>query len=111
VIIPLNGVEAALIDLKQFSADYGSLSTIMTLIYGIWYASKASGAMQIQLQTYLGGTMSQSGFDFINTGGTTVDLITIDKVVTATGTTANINADQLIGTITYDTTTKKATLS
>lgn len=106
-----NGVEAALIDFKQFSADYSSLTSIMALVYGIWYASKASGAMQIQLQTYLGGTMSQSGFDFINTGGTTVDLITIDKVVTATGTTANINADQLIGTITYDTTTKKATLS
>jgi hypothetical protein len=106
-----SGVEAVLIDFKQLATDYPLLTSLTFLLYAIWYGTRASGDIQVQLETYLGGTMSKSGFDFTNTGGTAVDNITIGRNVANVGRTANINADQLVGTITYNPTTKAATLT
>jgi hypothetical protein len=35
----------------------------------VWFSTKQSGNIDIEIKTYSGGTMIQSGFDINNSGG------------------------------------------
>lgn len=65
-----SGYEAALVGMKKFVADFTAAPEVIEVgIYAVWYGQPVTGNFTVQLNTYKGGTMSQSGNDFINTGG------------------------------------------
>jgi hypothetical protein len=109
-----SGVEAVLVDEKQFVADNpGVANVIDTLIAAVWYNNRLTGDTQVQLQTYLGGTMSldQASYNFVNTGGQAVDTITLNKNVTAANKTVNVASYTPVAIVSYDKTTQKATIT
>lgn len=95
------GSEAVLINFSKITTDFPSLTQIITKMAGAWYASILSGNIDIEIKTYLGGTMSKSGYDIINTGGTLVQTVNFSKNIPIRSTTANINDATGIGFITY----------
>lgn len=66
-----SGNECVYIDMEEIKQKYGDvLPKIVTMsIYGTWFAEKANGGAQVQILAYKGGTMSQDGYNFVNTGG------------------------------------------
>ena len=86
-----SGPEAHLIDFKQMVLDFPNLTEITIQLSAFWYWIRVSGNFQITFTTYLGGTMQQSGYDFINIGGTEVQ-----SLLTNVNTSVNWS-DCLIG--------------
>lgn len=105
-------VEAVVIGVKNlYDNEVGVADNITVPLRVGWYGIIGDRSVTVQLLTYLGGTMSQSGTDIINTGGVLVDNQTSTRQVTSgTGQVTVIHSD-LIGTISYDNTTKTAILS
>lgn len=75
-----------------------------------WYRIKGTGDVRISLVTYLGGIMTQQGTNILNVGGTQVDSKSKDVVVTSAPNQVTLLHSDLVGTIVYNKTTKKATL-
>ncbi|MEN2416398.1 DUF5977 domain-containing protein [Flavobacterium mesophilum] len=98
-----NGVESCLVNFSKVIEDYSSLNTIQMRMAGSWYGELGSGNIDVEITTYLGGTMSQSGYDIINTGGTQIQQLTFSKKVPkqGQGLSNNIEAVTNIGYITY----------
>lgn len=107
-----SGVEAVLINFKQFLEDFSTLNNIQVQLAAIWYNQLLSGEVQIELSTYLDGTMIQNTttFDFENQGGNIVNHIIVNKIVSTQGITANIIDATIVGTVNYDKITKQAIL-
>ncbi|PUZ25027.1 hypothetical protein DCC81_11985 [Chitinophaga parva] len=107
-----SGVEAVLMNLKQFVQDnVGVANEIHVRMNAVWYAQHLTGDVQVQLTTYLGGVMSRSGFDFVNTGGTQVDQVTLQANVSAQSTSANILNSTDVAIVKYNKNTKAATIT
>lgn len=109
------GIEAVLVSFNKLITDFGgtiSANIIEFNLNAVWYGAIGTGVVSVSVQTYLGGTMSKSGTNIINTGGTMIDSLTIaDKYVTATNHNANYTTSQRLGSIRYDKTSKAATLT
>lgn len=70
---PSTGIEGVLVGMKKFRDDFsGSPNIIEVALYCVWYSSVSSGDFQLEVATYLGGAMSKSGTNIINTGGVQV---------------------------------------
>ncbi|PWK72914.1 hypothetical protein LX99_04244 [Mucilaginibacter oryzae] len=68
-----SGYEAALIGMKKFVEDFPAApGTIEVGIYAVWYHPPGTGNFTVQLNTYKGGQITQSGNDFVYTGGNAV---------------------------------------
>jgi hypothetical protein len=108
------GVEAVLINFQQLVTDFPSApDTIRLRLHAWWYASRTTGAAQLELQTWLGGTVpSPSGFDFVKSDGVTVDNILLDTNVTCVraGVAPHVNCAQRLGEIIYNKVDKTAIL-
>ncbi len=73
------GSEAVLIGIKEFVTAHSSLPDVVEVgLYAVWYEAPVSGNFTVELVTWKGGTMSLSGTDFINSGGTQVSSNTIN---------------------------------
>ncbi|MNQ80498.1 hypothetical protein D3C85_954830 [compost metagenome] len=98
-----NGVESCLVNFSKITTDYPTLSTIQVRMAGSWYGSVDTGNIDIEVTTYLDGTMVKSGYDMINVGGTQVQQIVFSKRVPIQGTnlSKNIEAVTNLGYITY----------
>ena len=59
------GVESCHIDLTSFAPN----ETIKIDCKAFWHSQKNSGDMSIDVRAYQGGSMTKSGFQFINVGG------------------------------------------
>lgn len=106
-----SGVEAVLINPKQFVIDNpGTATEIQVRLNAVWWSQRLTGDVQVQLTTYLGGTMSKSGFDFVNTGGVLVDSITLGTNVDRLSTSKNIADSTNVAIARYNKTTKTATI-
>jgi hypothetical protein len=106
-----SGVEAVLMNLKQFVLDNtGTPLEIQVRMNAVWWAQRLTGEVQVQLTTYLGGTMSKQGFDFINTGGVLVDQITLTTNVDKQSQSANIANSTDVAIVRYNKNTKAATI-
>lgn len=105
-------VEAVVIGVKNLYDNETGVSNIINIPLRVgWYNAIGDGNVTIELTTYLGGTMSQSGTNIINTGGALVDSQTMVRQVTSgTGQVTNVHSN-LVGTITYNNTTSTAILS
>jgi hypothetical protein len=100
-----SGPEAVIIDFNQLAEDYQQEDFTIRLRLN-WYGQRVSGNVGVQFQSFLGGTMQQSGTDFINVGG----LLVNDAVVyvnCASNTAGNVDGSD-IGTLVYDSTNKTA---
>ena len=105
-----NGVESVLINFPVIINYKGepSRNNIEISLSAFWYAVRNSGNLSIEFKTYLGGTMNQQGFDFVNTGGTLVNSFTIARN-TLTQYQGDIDGD-LLAEIAYNPLTKTALL-
>lgn len=106
-----SGVEAVLMNLKQFVLDsVGIPSEIQVRMNAVWWSQRLSGEVGVQLTTYLGGTMSKVGYDFVNTGGVQVDQVTLSTNVDKQSTSANIVNSKDVAIVRYNTVSKAATI-
>ena len=97
-----SGVETCFVNFSKIATDYPDLNAIQLRMAGAWYSSIGTGNIDVEVTTYMGGTMSKSGYDIINTGGTQVQQITFSKNIPRPPTWVNdINAVTNIGYITY----------
>jgi hypothetical protein len=98
-----NGIESCLVNFGKIMTDYPALNTIQVKMAGSWYTSVGTGNIDIEVTTYLGGTMVKSGYDIINDGGTQVQQINFSKKVPIQGKTLAKNIDSVtnLGYITY----------
>ncbi|WP_295801719.1 hypothetical protein [Mucilaginibacter sp.] len=75
----ITGSENVLVGVNQFIAGHTGLPDVIEVgLYAVWFGQPVSGDFTVTLTTYKGGTMSQSGTDFVNTGGTQVSVNTIN---------------------------------
>lgn len=63
-----HGIESVLIDVAKIRLIYPT-QDIKGKINLFWYRARTGGNFTIQLEAYKGGTMSQNGFSWENTGG------------------------------------------
>jgi hypothetical protein len=96
------GVESCLVNISNMTLNYPDLNSIQLRMAGVWYNSVGTGNIDIEFVTYKGGTMSQSGYDFINTGGVQVQKLNFSKYIPKPPNWVNdIDAITNIGYITY----------
>jgi hypothetical protein len=106
------GSEAVLMNLKDFvTANPGVPNPVTVEMYAFWYGSRNTGNASFEIVAYKGGTMSKSGFDFINSGGTEVFRQTFVKNVTQVIRSSSPLTSTLLGTVEYDKTLNTATLT
>lgn len=68
------GQEALLVDFDELRTAYPLQNTFVIRLRAFWYGTKLDGNINVQYQSFLGGTMQQTGSnDFINIGGAVVD--------------------------------------
>lgn len=72
-----SGVEAILLDVSSLANDFPSIATFRISLNAFWYSSVLNGNLNIQFEMYKGGTMSQSGYDWINSGGQRTQTLTV----------------------------------
>jgi hypothetical protein len=110
------GVEAILVNFKQFIADHGSLPSVIKIrLHSWWYSTMTSGSITLELQTWKDGTApvaNPSAYDFTKTDGTQVDLIDVPITVNCVrGSAATaIGCLEKVAEVVYDTSTKSASL-
>ena len=95
-----SGSEATLIDFIRLESSYPTLDELTIRIRAFWYGNRLNGDMQVNITTYKGGTMSKSGFNFVNTGGALVSNVT-ETYNMSIAASANIDGED-IGTLTFD---------
>lgn len=97
-----NGIEACLVNFNKLTNDYPDLKTIQVRMAGAWFSSVGTGNIDIEITTYLGGTMSKLGYDVINTGGDQVQQLIFSKNIPKPPSWINdINKVTNIGYLTY----------
>ena len=99
-----SGNETALINLAVLRGYSGLAAVSQADMYANWYGTKLNGNVTIELKAYQGGTMSQSGFSWINTGGTLLTTLNFQKQVTTVGhaNVINFRSDYTyLGNMTY----------
>ena len=72
-----SGVEAILLDVSSLANDFPSIDTFKISLNAYWYGSALSGDLNVQFEMYKGGTMSQSGYDWVNSGGQRTQTLTV----------------------------------
>ncbi|PJJ08660.1 hypothetical protein CLU83_1946 [Flavobacterium sp. 1] len=99
----LNGIESCLVNFSKITSDYPALNTVQVRMAGSWFKPVATGNIDVEITTYLGGTMDKSGFDILNTGGIQVQQLSFTKNVPIEGENLNNNIELVtsIGYITY----------
>jgi hypothetical protein len=96
------GVESCLVNFSNIIKNYSSLNTIQLRMAGAWFSSIGTGNIDIEVTTYRGGTMSQLGFDFVNTDGDQVQQLTFSRnIPKPPNWSIDVNAVTNIGYITY----------
>lgn len=107
-----SGYEGVLIGIKKFIDDHPSSPNIVEVgLYATWYRPPITGNFSVELVTYLGGTMSLSGNNFINTGGTLIssNIINLNTLNRPQGSSSPAVYFK-IGTLKYDKITQTATI-
>ena len=104
-----DGGESILIDLKRIGTDLSYLENVQIRLRAFFYTTKASGDIELSLTTYKGGTMSNVGTEFVNTGGVLVqNIITKRNIITETS--SNYDGEDL-GTIVFTISNSNAILT
>ena len=82
------------------------------MAYATWFGSKGTGKCSFELVGYKGGTMSQDGYNFINTGGSVVYQNTYDFVChTSKGSSTYKTSYEKVARVTYNKLTNEVYMS
>ena len=94
------GSESIYVSVTSLKTAYPTLSSIQLTSKANWLTSFTTGALNITMYAYSGGTMiSNTNFGFINVGGV---LLTQRNFPQSTITGLNCPNNQCVGTFTYD---------
>lgn len=108
----LTGVETCLVSFKKLGEVYPDLNTIQVRMAGVWWGPRDTGNIDVEIETYLGGTMTRftSGYNFENNGGTQVQKINVSKNISVEADRTELSIDVVtnIGYITYNIITSQA---
>lgn len=102
------GPEAVLVDFKKISEELPSLTSITIRLRSNWYSTRVSGDHTIEFETYLGGTMNQDGFDFINSGGILQQTFEVNRNA-ASNVAGDVDGSPQ-GTLVYEVSTQTANI-
>lgn len=108
------GIEAILVDLKQFISDFPlTPNPVSVKMNSVWFAAKESGDITVEVTTYKGGTMAldPATHNFVNTGGVVVDTISQPYNVALQSQAFLITSSQPTAQMDFDKTTNTATLT
>lgn len=75
---PDDGIESVVIGIKNFIIENpGTSNNIEISMDAHWFGERVDGYINLEISTYLGGYMTQSGTNIINVGGTqsSIDLV------------------------------------
>lgn len=103
-----SGVESVLINLKKIATDYPSYVDISVILRAFWYSSVSSGDLVIEFVSYKGGEMTQSGFDWVNSGGSEVE---VKELSLNTKETKSNDSGEHLATLSFNLNTKSGALS
>ena len=105
-----SGVEGILVNILNLKRDFPGQKDFVISLAAFWFDKKYSGDLNIEVNTYRGGTMSRSGYDWQNAGGTLVQNLSFDA-----NTQLQIQESETAGTplgvLSYNTDTKLGKLS
>lgn len=109
-----SGKECVWMSVKDLRAKYYDILPEETyfMAYATWFGSKGTGKCSFELVGYKGGTMSQDGYNFINTGGSVVYQNTYDFICnTSKGASTYKTSYQKVACITYNKLTNEVYMS
>lgn len=109
-----SGKECVWMSVKDLRAKYYDILPEETyfMAYATWFGSKGTGKCSFELVGYKGGTMSQDGYNFINTGGSVVYQNTYDFVCnTHKGAGSYKTSYEKVAHITYNKLTNEVYMS
>lgn len=97
----VTGTETCLVNFKKVKEVYSNLNDVQIRMAGVWWVSKASGNIDVEITTFLGGTMIKEGKDIINNDGNQVQQLNFSKNISVQGTQLPIDQATPIGYINY----------
>lgn len=100
-VTDVTGVETCLINFKKIKEDYSGLNDVMLRMAGVWWSSKNTGNIDVEITTYLGGTMAKIDKDIVNNNGQQVQQLNFSKNVAVQGNRLTIEQVTNIGYINY----------
>lgn len=109
-----SGKECVWMSVKDLRAQHYSTLPDETqfMAYATWFASIGTGKCSFELVGYKGGTMSQDGYNFINTGGSVVYQNTYDFVChTGKGSSTYKTSYEKVARVTYNKLTNEVYMS
>lgn len=109
-----SGKECVWMSVKDLRAKYYDILPKETyfMAYATWFGSKGTGRCSFELVGYKGGTMSQDGYNFINTGGSVVYQNTYDFVChTSKGSSTYKTSYEKVARVTYNKLTNEVYMS
>lgn len=109
-----SGKECVWMSVKDLRAKYYDILPEETyfMAYATWFGSKGTGKCSFELVGYKGGTMSQDGYNFINTGGSVVYQNTYDFVChTNKGSSTYKTSYEKVARVTYNKLTNEVYMS
>ncbi|KAF2330542.1 DUF5977 domain-containing protein [Flavobacterium ginsenosidimutans] len=106
----LTGTETCLINFKKLKEDYSSLNDIQVRMAGVWWSSKNTGNIDVEITTYLGGTMTKVDKDIVNSNGQQIQQLNFSKNVSVKGTHLAIDQATNIGYINYSSNSSTANI-
>lgn len=109
-----SGKECVWMSVKDLRAKYYDILPEETyfMAYATWFGSKGTGKCSFELVGYKGGTMSQDGYNFINTGGSVVHQNTYDFVChTSKGSSTYKTSYEKVARVTYNKLTNEFYMS
>lgn len=109
-----SGKECVWMSVKDLRAQHYSILPDETqfMAYATWFASIGTGKCSFELVGYKGGTMSQDGYNFINTGGSVVYQNTYDFVChTSKGSSTYKTSYEKVARVTYNKLTNEVYMS
>lgn len=109
-----SGKECVWMSVKDLRAQHYSTLPDETqfMAYATWFASIGTGKCSFELVGYKGGTMSQDGYNFINTGGSVVYQNTYDFVChTSKGSSTYKTSYEKVARVTYNKLTNEVYMS
>jgi len=106
-----SGYEGVLIGIKKFVEAFpNSPNIVEVVLYAVWFGQPATGNFSVELATYLGGSMSLDGTNFINTGGSVVSSNTVSLNTLIQSQAHSPATSYKVGVLKYDKSAQSATI-
>lgn len=107
----------ALVNFLKLVADFPLQTSFGIRLRAFWFGPgydltddpPTDGKITVEFETYLGGAMSHVDYDFVNTGGTVQETVSIEVQLYTDAVGADVDGDEA-GTLIYNPVTKQAAI-